>query len=308
MQAFAQFFESLQRGIVQQLTEGKQFQWKHWEAEAPLVGKGASAFLQGNLFEKAAINTSTVSGTISTALEHEMRMRGKQYPPNSLYSACGISLIVHPTNPYVPTVHFNCRYFEIHSQQGNLLDRWIGGVMDLSPAYVFPEDCKYFHKVLSNLCNSFPTVADYWLFKRQADEYFYLSHRKEWRGIGGIFFDDLEISALNFDSVFAFAKALGNAFIPAYSPIVKRRATTKWSSERQKKWQQLRRARYVEFNLLFDRGTKFGLESGGAAENVLVSMPLEARWEFAEFLHWKGHEEVESERVFQREPKNWPEE
>jgi coproporphyrinogen III oxidase len=308
MQAFSRHFESLQHEIVRVLQEaeqGRNFTWKHWKGEAPLFGNGASALLQGKLFEKAAINTSTVSGRISTALEREMKMRGKKYPKGSLYNATGISLIVHPMNPFIPTVHSNCRYFEIHSENGKLLDRWIGGVMDLSPSYVFPDDCRDFHQVLFDLCNSFPSVADYWLFKRQADEYFFLGHRKEWRGIGGIFFDDLEIEESNFDSVFAFAQALGKAFEPAFIPIVKRRASIEWSLEREKKWQQTRRSRYVEFNLLFDRGTKFGLESGGIAENVLVSMPLEARWEFAELTQWKGKEEIESEQVFKERPKDW---
>lgn len=268
---------------VEQL-DGGTFHEDRWER--PGGGGGWSRVLQdGHVFEKAGVNVSAVHGEISTAMRQALVLpdeRFNSYPTLSFF-ATGVSTVLHPHNPYAPTAHANYRYFEIHagadvlaSPSEEALCWWFGGGADLTPSYLFEPDAEHFHGCHKRACDA--TDTDYYpRFKRWCDEYFHLHHRGEARGIGGIFFDRLDERPA--DELAAFCGDCAAAFVPAYLPLVERRAETPFG-EREKRWQQLRRGRYVEFNLLHDRGTLFGLRSGGRIESILMSLPLTARWEY----------------------------
>jgi len=188
----------------------------------------------------------------------------------------GVSLVLHPRSPYVPTVHMNVRFFRAQAPEGKGEDVWwFGGGMDLTPYYPFDDDCMHFHRANRDALSPFPGLHA--RFKKQCDEYFFLKHRNEPRGIGGTFFDDF--SEGGFDSAFAVMRAVGDAFIPAYLPIAKRRLDKPYG-DRERDFQAYRRGRYVEFNLVWDRGTLFGLQSGGRAESILMSLPPVVRWRY----------------------------
>jgi coproporphyrinogen III oxidase len=247
-----------------------QFLQDQWERQEG--GGGRSRTLSGGaIFEKAGVGFSHVKGAelppSATALRPELVGRSWQ--------AMGVSLVIHPENPHVPTAHANVRFFLAENDTKDPI-WWFGGGFDLTPFYPVDEDCVHFHRVAKEAVEPFGTEY-YQQYKAACDSYFYLPHRDETRGIGGLFFDDF--NELGFEQSFAFMQSVGNAFLPAYIPIVRRRKGTTYSV-REREFQLYRRGRYVEFNLVYDRGTLFGLQSGGRAESILMSMPPLARWEY----------------------------
>lgn len=239
-----------------------------WQREAG--GGGRSRVLaEGAVFEKAGVNFSHVMGEGLPASAARPELAGRSY------QAMGVSLVVHPRNPYVPTSHANVRLF-VAEKPGQEPVWWFGGGYDLTPYYGNREDCRHWHRVAHDACAPFGEDV-YPRFKAWCDEYFYLKHRKEARGVGGLFFDDL--NEWNFDTSFAFLRSVGDSYLPAYLPIVQRRKETPYG-ERERQFQLYRRGRYVEFNLVFDRGTLFGLQSDGRTEAILMSLPPLVRWEY----------------------------
>lgn len=240
--------------------------------QRPEGGGGRSRVLaEGALFEKAGINFSEVVGASlpASATARRPELAGRSY------RAMGVSLVLHPESPYVPTSHANVRFF-LAEKEGAEAVWWFGGGFDLTPCYPFEEDVVHWHRVAREACEPFgPEVHP--RFKAWCDEYFYLRHRDEPRGVGGLFFDDLD--EWGFERSFAFTRSVGDAFLPAYLPIVRRRRDIAWS-ERERRFQLYRRGRYVEFNLVYDRGTLFGLQSGGRTESILMSLPPLVRWDY----------------------------
>ena len=244
-------------------------------------GGGISCVLQGgHVFEKAGVSTSVVYGTLPRAAIEKMRVDHKALDPDveSLEMfAAGLSMVLHPQNPMAPTVHLNYRYFETMDKDGNCNTWWFGGGTDLTPSYLFDEDAIHFHKTIKAACDNHDR-SYYPRFKNWCDKYFYVKHRKESRGIGGIFFDDLDEREKDQEQLFSFVKSCLGAFLPSYLPILEKRKDMPFN-EHEKEWQQVRRGRYVEFNLVHDRGTAFGLNQPSArVESVLMSLPLTARW------------------------------
>lgn len=266
------YFLSLQANIVAALekVDGHTFLTDSWER--PEGGGGISRVLeQGGLFERAGINFSHVMGTNlpPSASAHRPELAGRSW------EAMGVSLVLHPRNPYSPTVHMNVRFFSTHAE-GQEPIWWFGGGMDLTPYYGFAEDARHFHQTCKDALTPFGDSL-YPEFKTWCDNYFYLKHRKEPRGIGGIFFDDF--NRLPFEDSFNMIQHVGNAFLPAYLPIIERTQKMHYG-EREREFQAYRRGRYVEFNLVFDRGTLFGLQSGGRTESILMSMPPSVTWRY----------------------------
>jgi coproporphyrinogen III oxidase len=236
-------------------------------------GGGRSRVLkQGAVFEQAGVNFSEVSGARlpPSASAHRPAIAGRAW------TALGVSLVVHPENPYVPTTHMNVRYFEARADDAPTV-WWFGGGFDLTPYYPFDADVVHWHTVARDLSAPFGDDV-YARYKRWCDEYFFVKHRGETRGVGGLFFDDLDDGG--FERCFALTQAVGNGFLDAYLPIVERRKTTAWGN-REREFQLYRRGRYVEFNLVYDRGTLFGLQSGGRTESILMSLPPRVRFEYA---------------------------
>jgi coproporphyrinogen III oxidase len=249
---------------------GGRFREDAWRR--PDGGGGRTRVLAGGgVFEKAGVGYSHVHGAglpaAATAARPELAGRS--------FRALGVSLVLHPESPYVPTTHANVRYF-VAERAGEAPVWWFGGGIDLTPYYPFEEDAVHWHETARAACEPFGAEV-YPRFKRWCDEYFYLPHRGETRGVGGLFFDDL--AAWGAERSFAFLRSVGDAFLPAYLPIVERRRATPWG-ERERSFQLYRRGRYVEFNLLFDRGTLFGIQSGGRTESILMSLPPLVRWEY----------------------------
>lgn len=270
--AIFDYLQGLQTRIVEaiELVDGKRFLHDSWQrAEG---GGGTSCMLEeGNVFERAGIGFSHVLGNKlppSASVAHP-EAAGRSW------QAMGVSLVFHPRNPYVPTVHMNVRFF-VAEKPGEEPIWWFGGGMDLTPYYGFEEDAVHFHRTCRDAVAPFGEQY-YPRFKKECDEYFYLKHRKEARGIGGIFFDDF--SELGFEQSFAFQRSVGDAFINAYLPIVQRRKDIPYG-ERERDFQAYRRGRYVEFNLIYDRGTIFGLQSNGRTESILLSMPPIVKWRY----------------------------
>lgn len=258
----AEFFKTLQDNIIAELEnlDGKKFHEDLWQRKEG--GGGRTRVLSdGNIFEKAGVNFSEVYGEFSEEFAKSMPGDGLKF------IATGVSLVLHPRNPFVPTVHANFRYISRGSQG------WFGGGGDLTPYYPFTEDAIHFHKTWKTVCDRHSTVVDYSALKKWCDDYFYLPHRQEARGIGGIFFDYIHANSKSWD----FVQDAGNQFIRAYLPIAERRKDIIYT-ENQKEFQEYRRGRYVEFNLVIDRGTIFGLKTGGRIESILMSLPAKARW------------------------------
>jgi len=238
----------------------------------PAGGGGRTRVLKdGRIFEQAGVGFSQVSGDTlpASATAHRPQLTGRTW------IASGVSLVVHPRNPYVPTAHMNVRYFEA-DKAGEAPVWWFGGGFDLTPFYPFDEDCRHWHRVARDACAGFGTDL-YPRYKQWCDDYFRLKHRDETRGVGGLFFDDLNDGG--FEHCFAFLQSVGNAFFDAYLPIVARRMSLPYG-EREREFQLYRRGRYVEFNLVYDRGTLFGLQSGGRTESILMSLPPRVRYEY----------------------------
>lgn len=262
----------LQNTIVVRLEalDGHIFRRDSWQR--PAGGGGISALVEdGGLFERGGVNFSHVmgEGLPPSASAHRPELAGRRY------EALGVSLVLHPRNPYVPTVHMNIRFFAAFDDQSDPV-WWFGGGMDLTPYYGFEEDAVHFHSTCKAALNPFGE-QHFPHFKKWCDEYFYLKHRQEPRGVGGIFFDDF--NSLPFTEAMALWKSVGDHFLPAYVPIVERRNATPYG-ERERDFQAYRRGRYVEFNLVYDRGTLFGLQSGGRTESILMSMPPVVRWRY----------------------------
>lgn len=204
------------------------------------------------------------------------------------FFACGLSLVIHPKNPMVPTVHANWRYFEMYDNKGNVINCWFGGGQDLTPYYLFEEDAIHFHQTCKTACDKHNSDF-YPKYKQQCDAYFWNAHRNEARGIGGLFFDYCkETAAMKMEDWFNFVSEVGNSFVEAYLPIVEKRKNLHYSTE-QRNWQEIRRGRYVEFNLVHDKGTLFGLKTNGRIESILMSLPPHVQW------HYDHHPEMDSE-------------
>ena len=270
--AVLSYLESLQDNICNALSniDGNKFEQDDWTREEG--GGGKTRVLRGGqVFEQAGVNYSRVHGgqLPKAATVQRPELAGCSF------EAAGVSLVIHPHNPYVPTSHCNVRIFHAQPKDKPPI-WWFGGGFDLTPYYGFEEDAVEWHSTAKKACEDFgdDTYAKY---KTWCDEYFYLPHRKEPRGIGGLFFDDLNDP--DFDQCFAFLRSVGDHFVPAYCPIVERRKDISYG-DRERQFQLYRRGRYVEFNLVYDRGTIFGLQSGGRTESILMSLPPQVRWEY----------------------------
>lgn len=264
-------------------------------------GGGVTCVLQdGDVFEKAGVNISVVSGHLPPGAVQQMKSRGKNLGDGQLpFFAAGVSSVIHPRNPMVPTIHFNYRYFEVTAADG-VKHWWFGGGTDLTPYYLNEHDAVHFHTELKLACDLHdPTY--YPKFKTWCDKYFHITHRGESRGIGGIFFDDIDEPSQ--PEAFEFITSCADSVIPSYLPLVTRHKNDEYG-HREREWQLLRRGRYVEFNLIYDRGTKFGLYTPGARyESILMSLPLLARWEY---MHEPPAESPEGVLVnILKNPKNW---
>ncbi|KAI1115451.1 Coproporphyrinogen III oxidase [Nemania sp. NC0429] len=277
------FIREQQKEIVFALeqVDGKSFREDTWTR--PNGGGGLSCVLQeGNVFEKAGVNISVVYGTLPKPAIAKMRENHKSVASevdNLDFYALGLSMVLHPRNPMAPTVHLNYRYFETMRPDGTSQAWWFGGGSDLTPSYLFDEDAVHFHRTLKEACDKHD--KDYYpRFKKWCDEYFSNKHRGEARGIGGIFFDDLDETVADSENTFAFIQDCLKSFLPGYLPIIEKRKDMPFT-EREKEWQQVRRGRYVEFNLVHDRGTSFGLNvPGSRVESILMSLPLTASWRY----------------------------
>ena len=293
--AVKQFLVGLQQTIVDRLAgvDGRAFLRDEWTR--PEGGGGITQLLEdGVVFERAGVNFSHVHGANlpPSASASRPELAGRSF------QAMGVSLVLHPRNPYVPTVHFNVRCF-LAEKSGAESAWWFGGGTDLTPYYPFAEDVRHFHRACRDALA--PFGADrYPRYKKWCDEYFYLKHRAEPRGVGGIFFDDL--NEPDFTTCFALAKRVGGNFLPAYLPILERRKGQAYG-ERERAFQAYRRGRYVEFNLVYDRGTLFGLQSGGRAESILISLPPRVEWRY----DWKPEPGSPEEKLYTEflVPRDW---
>lgn len=294
------YLQALQQTICCALEEAdgqETFFEDGWRREPGdhLGGGGISAVLQqGEVFEQAGVNFSHVTGSElpGSATAHRPELAGRAF------EAMGLSLVIHPRNPYVPTSHANVRFF-IAEKAGEAPVWWFGGGFDLTPYYGFDEDCVHWHKTARAACEPFGETV-YPRYKAWCDEYFFLKHRQEPRGIGGLFFDDLNEGG--FDHCFEFMQSVGDSYLTAYLPIVQRRKETAYG-EREREFQLYRRGRYVEFNLVYDRGTLFGLQSGGRTESILMSLPPLVRWQY----NYRPETGSEEARLYEHylKPRDW---
>jgi coproporphyrinogen III oxidase len=267
--------------------------WKRAEGG----GGRTRVIAKGKVFEKGGVNTSMVFGKVTETMQAQLKIQGDNW------FACGLSLVLHPYNPFVPTVHCNYRMFELYNEDGSLRDRWFGGGTDLTPYYLIEEDATHFHRTYKNVCDLFDT-GFYSTFKKECDAYFVNTHRNnERRGIGGIFYDYQRPDNKK-DAMFwmKFGQACGNAFLPSYIPIVEKRKNQPYT-DKNRHWQEIRRGRYTEFNLVHDRGTLFGLKTGGRIESILMSLPPTVRFEY-DFQPESGSEEEKLLRVCLH-PQEW---
>lgn len=291
--------QALQDRICRALEEADGeavFREDRWER--PGGGGGRTRIIQGGpLWEKGGVNTSVVHGSVSAEMRRQLSLEGETW------FAAGLSLVIHPLNPFVPTVHANWRYFELYGGDGALADQWFGGGVDLTPYYLFEEDAAHFHGVLRRAMDPFGPAL-YPAAKHSCDEYFDNTHRgHETRGIGGVFYDYLRPSAeLDLDGLFGLQQAVGGGFLEAYLPIVARRRAQPYTPQ-HRYWQEIRRGRYVEFNLIHDRGTVFGLKTGGRTESILMSLPPTARFDY-DYQPAEGSPEAQLLDVC-RHPRSW---
>ena len=270
-----------------------RFEEDYWERETG--GSGRTRVIAGDVLQKGGVAFSHVFGDSMPASATAERPELAGSP----FQAMGVSLVMHPHNPYVPTVHANMRFF-IAGEEGQKNIWWFGGGFDMTPYYGFEEDCIHWHQVAKNACDDFGEDV-YSRYKKWCDDYFFLPHRKEPRGIGGLFFDDL--NEWEFEKSFAFMQAVGNSFLEAYLPLIEKRKDTPYG-DREKWFQEYRRGRYAEFNLVYDRGTVFGLRSGiGRTESILMSLPPQVRWEY----DWAPEEGTEEAKLYSDflTPKDW---
>ena len=277
--------------------DGVDYREDEWSREEGGGGR-SRVFSNGNVFEKAGVNVSVVMGRLSPDAAKSMGGGSALGDTQLDFFASGLSLVLHPKNPMAPTVHANYRYFE-RGKESESGAWWFGGGADLTPIYLFEEDVIHFHQAHKEVCDRH-VIADYPKFKKWCDDYFYIRHRGERRGVGGIFFDDL--NQYSKESCFDFVEDCAESFLQAYVPILEKRMNEPFTPQ-NRIWQQIRRGRYVEFNLVYDRGTTFGLNTNGRIESILMSLPETARWEYC-------HEPVSGspeEKVIEvlRHPRDW---
>lgn len=295
---FYNYIENLQDTITSKLedVDGKaKFQEDLWKrAEG---GGGRTRVIEnGNIFEKGGVNISKVFGELPEPLRKQFGVK------EGNFFACGLSLVIHPKNPFVPTVHANWRYFEMYDSEGNIVTQWFGGGQDLTPYYLFDEDATHFHSVCKSACDKHNS-GFYPKFKETCDKYFWNTHRNEARGIGGLFFDYLkEIDGFSIEDRFNFVTEVGNSFLESYVPIVEKRKNISFDKT-HKDWQEVRRGRYVEFNLVHDRGTLFGLKTNGRIESILMSLPPIVQWKY-DHQPEENSEEARLVEVLMK-PKDW---
>lgn len=295
---FFSYIQQLQDRITSTLEsiDGKtRFREDLWDR--PEGGGGRTRVLEnGNVFEKGGVNISAVHGKLPDTMQ---KMFGVG---EADFFACGLSLVIHPKSPMVPTVHANWRYFEMYDGQGQIMQQWFGGGQDLTPYYLFEEDAAHFHRVCKTACDKHDPEF-YPKYKKQCDDYFRNTHRNEARGVGGLFFDYLKATdARSMEDWYDFVTEVGNSFLEAYTPIVERRMHLPYTPE-QRKWQEIRRGRYVEFNLVHDKGTLFGLKTNGRIESILMSLPPHVQWVY-DHQPEPGSDEEKLVKVL-REPRSW---
>ncbi len=272
---FYDYIQELQDQICSALetADGQaKFQEDLWDRKGG--GGGRTRVIEnGAVFEKGGVNISAVHGELPDSMKAYFNVK------EGSFFACGLSLVIHPKNPMVPTVHANWRYFELYKDDGSLAEAWFGGGQDLTPYYLFEEDAIHFHKVCKTACDKHNT-AFYPKYKKACDSYFWNAHRDEARGVGGLFFDYLkQTDEQSLEQWYDFVTEVGNSFITAYVPIVEQRKNLSYTDE-QREWQEIRRGRYVEFNLVHDKGTLFGLRTNGRIESILMSLPPHVQWQY----------------------------
>ncbi|MGA6119268.1 oxygen-dependent coproporphyrinogen oxidase [Sphingobacterium anhuiense] len=290
----AETYKKIQDEICQALEKldgTAKFEEEIWERDGG--GGGRTRIMQhGNIIEKGGVNFSAVHGKLPEMIKKSFGVDEDEF------FATGVSIVIHPNNPFVPIIHMNIRYFELNDEI-----RWFGGGIDLTPHYVIEEDAQFFHQQLKNVCDIHH--QDFYKdFKKWADDYFYVRHREETRGIGGVFYDKLtpEKTGLSFEEIFQFSCDLGRTFAPTYTELVNKNRHKDYI-EHHKNWQYLRRGRYVEFNLVWDSGTKFGLETNGRIESILMSLPPQANWAY-DFQPEEGSEEAKTLSLLRKDI-NW---
>lgn len=295
---FVTYIRALQNTITSRLEamDGKAtFKEDIWEREEG--GGGRTRVIEnGAVFEKGGVNISEVNDALPESMQQYFGVK------DANFFACGLSLVLHPKNPMVPTVHANWRYFEMYNKEGEIVDQWFGGGQDLTPYYLFEEDATHFHATCKAACDAHHPDF-YPRYKARCDEYFYNVHRGEARGIGGLFFDYLKkTEAMQMQDWYDFVTQVGDSFLEAYVPIVKKRKDIRYT-ESQRNWQEIRRGRYVEFNLVHDKGTLFGLKTNGRIESILMSLPPHVQWVYDHHPD-KGSEEEKLLTVL-KNPVNW---
>lgn len=297
-ETFYAYIQDLQDHITSRLeaVDGQAvFKEDLWQR--PGGGGGKTRVIEnGKVFEKGGVNISKVYGALPPAMQKHFAVGEVDF------FACGLSLVLHPVNPMVPTVHANWRYFEMYNKQGKRVDAWFGGGQDLTPYYLFEQDAQHFHQVCKDSCDKHH--PDFYTdFKKKCDEYFWNSHRNEARGIGGLFFDYCKPNTqMSLEDWYAFVTEVGDSFLDAYIPIAEKRKNLEYTKE-QRKWQEIRRGRYVEFNLVHDRGTLFGLKTNGRIESILMSLPPQVQWVYDH--HPKTGSKEEQLVAVLQEPREW---
>lgn len=295
---FYTYIQNLQDTITSGLeaVDGQaRFREDLWER--PEGGGGRTRVIEnGAVFEKGGVNISAVHGKLPEAMQNYFNVGDVDF------FACGLSLVIHPKNPMVPTVHANWRYFEMYDKAGNTINSWFGGGQDLTPYYLFEEDAKHFHQTCKEACDKHDAEF-YPQFKKQCDTYFWNAHRDEARGIGGLFFDHCKATEKKtMENWFDFVSEVGNSFLQAYVPIVEKRKKLPYTPE-NRTWQEIRRGRYVEFNLVHDKGTLFGLKTNGRIESILMSLPPHVQWVYDHHPE-KGSEEEKLVKILMN-PVDW---
>tara|TARA_R110002051_G_scaffold244070_1_gene304059 strand:- start:23781 stop:24683 length:903 start_codon:yes stop_codon:yes gene_type:complete len=295
---FYTYIQNLQDVITSKLEEidglahFKEDIWKR-----PEGGGGRTRVIEnGAVFEKGGVNISGVHGALPESMQTYFGVKDADF------FACGLSLVLHPKNPMVPTVHANWRYFEMYNKNGNIVDQWFGGGQDLTPYYLFEEDAIHFHNICKKACDAHHPEF-HATYKKKCDEYFWNTHREEARGLGGLFFDYCKATdEMHIIDWYDFVTEVGNSFLEAYIPIVTKRKDLEYTIG-HRKWQEIRRGRYVEFNLVHDKGTLFGLKTNGRIESILMSLPPHVQWVY-DYHPEKGSEEEKLLQVLQK-PKDW---
>ena len=295
---FYTYIQNLQETITKALEKedgGASFKEDIWERKEG--GGGRSRIIEnGATIEKGGVNISAVHGPLPDSMQAYFNVGEVDF------FACGLSIVIHPKNPMAPTVHANCRYFEMYDTNKNCVDQWFGGGLDLTPYYLFNEDSRHFHEQCKKACDlHYPDF--YNTFKEKCDTYFYNKHREEARGVGGLFFDYLKANeTFSIKDRYDFTTTIGDSFIEAYIPILNKRKNLDFTPE-NRTWQEIRRGRYVEFNLVHDKGTLFGLKTNGRMESILMSLPPTVQWRY-DYHPKQGSKEEELLNIL-KNPKNW---